>query len=326
MTTAQEVNDVAIVGAGPGGLACAIEAKRHKLNYLVIEKGCLVNSVFHFPTNMTLFSTPELLEIGNIPFIIPTAKPTRTDLLGYYRRVAQHFELKINLNEKVQSISGKRGAFQIQTSGDKVYLAKNIVIATGQYDTPSLMNIPGEEREKVSHYYTEAHPYYQKKIAVIGGKNSAVEAALDLYKHGVEVTIIHRGEDFGKSVKYWILPDIKNRIKKGRIQAYFNTTVAEIKEDLLILTGDDGIETELENDFVFALTGYRPDMGFLRNMGVEFDPKLTPVHDEETLQTNVPGIYIAGVITAGCEASKVFIENTRNHGTKIIGHINGTNV
>ncbi len=326
MTTAQEVNDVAIVGAGPGGLACAIEAKRHNLNYLVIEKGCLVNSVFHFPTNVTLFSTPELLEMDGIPFIIPTAKPTRKDLLGYYRRVAEHFELKINLNEKVESISGKKGDFQIQTSRNKIYSAKNIVIATGQYDSPSLMNVPGEDLEKVSHYYTEAHPYYRKKVVIIGGKNSAVEAALDLYKHGAEVTVIHRGEDFGKSVKYWILPDIKNRIKEGKIRAYFNTTVNEIKEGSLVVTDDKGVETELENDFVFALTGYRPDMGFLKNVGVELDSKLTPVHDEETLETNVPGVYIAGVITAGCDGSKVFIENTRNHGTKIIGHINGSNV
>ncbi len=326
MTTAQEVNDVAIVGAGPGGLACAIAAQKHNLNYLVIEKGCLVNSVFHFPTNVTLFSTPELLEMGGIPFIIPTAKPTRKDLLGYYRRVAEHFDLKINLNEKVESISGKKGDFQIQTSRNKIYSAKNIVIATGQYDSPSLMNVPGEDLEKVSHYYTEAHPYYRKKVVIIGGKNSAVEAALDLYKHGAEVTVIHRGEDFGKSVKYWILPDIKNRIKEGKIRAYFNTTVNEIKEGFLIVTDDKGVETELENDFVFALTGYRPDMGFLKKVGIEFDSKLTPVHDAETFETNVSGVYIAGVIIAGCEGSKVFIENTRNHGTKIIGHINGSNV
>ena len=325
MSTAQEVNDVAIVGAGPGGLACAIAAQKHNLNYLVIEKGCLVNSVFHFPTKTTLFSTPELLEIGGIPFIISTEKPTRTDLLGYYRRVTEHFDLKINLNEKVESISGQKGDFQIQTSRNKIYSAKNIVIATGQYDTPNLMNIPGEDLEKVNHYYTEAHCYYRKKVAIIGGKNSAVEAALDLYRHGAKVTVIHRGDDFGKSVKYWILPDIKNRVKEGKIRAYFNTTVKEIKEDSLIVE-KDGVETELENDFVFALTGYRPDMGFLKNAGVEFDSQLTPVHDAETFETNVPGVYIAGVIIAGCEGSKVFIENTRNHGTKIIGHINGSNV
>ena len=325
MPTAQEVNDVAIVGAGPGGLACAIAAQKHNLNYLVIEKGCLVNSVFYFPTNVTLFSTPELLEIGGIPFIIPAEKPSRKDLLGYYRRVTEHFDLKINLNEKVESISGQKGDFQIQTSRNKIYSAKNIVIATGQYDTPNLMNIPGEDLEKVSHYYTEAHSYCRKKVTIIGGKNSAVEAALDLYRHGAEVTVIHRGDDFGKSVKYWILPDIKNRVKEGKIHAYFNTAVKEIKEDSLIVE-KDGVETELENDFVFALTGYRPDMGFLKNAGIELDSTLTPVHDAETLETNVPGVYIAGVIIAGCEGSKVFIENTRNHGTKIIGHINGSNV
>lgn len=325
MTTAQEVNDVAIVGAGPGGLACAIEAQKHNLNYLVIEKGYLVNSVFHFPTDMVLFSTPELLEIGGVPFIIPTEKPSRAALLDYYRRVAEHFELKINLNEKVESISGQRGDFQIQTNRAKAYSAKNIVIATGQYDNPNMMNIPGEDLEKVSHYYTEPHPFYRKKVAIVGGKNSAVEAALDLYKHGAEVTVVHRGEDFGKSVKYWILPDIKNRVKEGKIRAHFNTTVKEIKEGSLVIE-IDGAETELENDFVFALTGYRPDMGFLKNVGVEFDSKLAPVHNEETFETNVPGVYIAGVITAGCESSRVFIENSRNHGTKIIGHINGTDV
>lgn len=326
MTRAQEVQDVAIVGAGPGGLACAIEAKKHNLNYLVIEKGCLVNSIFHFPANMTLFSTPELLEIGSVPFIISTEKPTRTDLLGYYRRVAEHFDLEINLNEKVESISGQKGDFLIRTSRDKAYSAKNIIIATGQYDTPNLINIPGENLEKVSHYYTEAHPYYKRKVAIIGGKNSAVEAALDLCKHGAEVTVIHRGDDFGKSVKYWILPDIKNRIEEGKIRTYFNTTVKEIKEDALIVENAGGVELEIENDFVFALTGYRPDMHFLRDVGVEFDSKLTPVHNTGTLETNVSGVYIAGVITVGCEGSKVFIENSRNHGTKIIGHINGSNI
>lgn len=321
MVTGNGVHDVVIIGAGPAGLVCAIEAQKQKLNYRVLEKGCLVNSVYHYPTNLVLFSTPDLLEIGGIPFIISTEKPTRTDLLEYYRRVAAHFDLRINLYEKVESITGRKGDFTIQTNRGKSYAARNIVVATGQYDNPNWMNISGEEREKVSHYYTEAHPYYDKKVAVIGGKNSAVEAALDLYRHGADVTLIHRGETIGKSVKYWLLPDIENRIKEGKIRAMFNTAVEKIEADQLIVRNGDGAQQELENDFVFAMTGYIPDLDFLQELGVDLGAQSTPAHDTETLESNVPGVYIAGVITAGAEGSKVFIENTRNHGTKIIGHI-----
>lgn len=322
MSTDFGIYDIVIVGGGPAGLACALEAQKHELNYLVIEKGCLTNSIFRFPTNLVLFSTPELLEIGGIPFIISSEKPTRTDLLKYYRRVVETSELKVKLFEKVESVSRKKNGFEIHTNRNQHYLTKNIVVAAGQYDNPNMMNVPGESLEKVSHYYTEAHPFYNKKVAVIGGKNSAVEAALDLYKHGAEVTVIHRGPAFGKSVKYWILPDIENRIKEGKIKALFNTILVEIKENYIVIQDlAGGQRSTIDNDFVFALTGYHPDQSFLRRLGIEIDLQMTPTHNSDTLETNVLGVYVAGVITAGCEGSKVFIENSRDHGKKIIGHI-----
>lgn len=309
-----------IIGAGPCGLACAIEAQKNNLEYLVIEKGCLVHSVFRFPTNLILFSTPDLLEIGAIPFIIATEKPTRTDLLTYYRRVAGHFKLNIKLFERVDLLDGQKNRFIIATNLAS-YRARHVIIATGQYDNPNSMGIPGENLGKVSHYYTEAHPYFDRKVAVIGGKNSAVEAALDLYKHGAEVTLIHRGPTFGKSVKYWILPDIENRIKEGKIKALFNTVVNQIQEKYIIVQDGNGQQRKIENDFVFAMTGYNIDEGFLRKIGVQIESGSSPLHNPETFETNVPGIYVAGVLTAGSNGSKVFVENSRHHGTKIIGHI-----
>ena len=321
MVTDKAIYDLVIIGAGPIGLACAIDAQKHGLNYLVLEKGCLVNSIFHFPTNLIFFSTPDLLEIGGIPFIISAEKPTRTDLLKYYRIAAEHYGLNIHLFEKVAAIRGKAGDFTISTDRPESYRTRNIAIATGQYDHPNMMNIPGEDLEKVSHYYTEAHPFYKKKVAVIGGKNSAVETSLDLLKYGAEVTLIHRGNDFGKSVKYWILPNIENRIKKGKIRALFNTVVQEIRENSIVIQNGTGSVQELENDFVFALTGYNPDTEFLQKLGVELGDMYRPAHNEETLETNVPGIYVAGVITVGSEGSKVFIENSRDHGAKIVRNI-----
>lgn len=321
MATAQEVYDVVIVGAGPGGLACAIEAKQHRLKYLVLEKGCLVNSIFRFPTNVILFSTPDLLELARVPFIISTEKPKRSDLLNYYRRLTEEFGLQINLYERVMSIDGEKGRFFVKTNRRASYSTRNVVIATGQYDNPNYLNIPGEDLPKVSHYYTEAHPYYRKKVAVIGGKNSAVEAVLDLYRHGAQVTLIHRGSELGRSVKYWIRPDVENRIKENKIQAHFNTVVEEIKEDCIVTRSLDGNRREIPNDFLFALTGYHPDLKFLESLGIKIESNCTPVHNSNTLETNVLGIYIAGVITAGAEGSKVFIENSRFHGRKIIGHI-----
>ncbi|MCG8606732.1 YpdA family putative bacillithiol disulfide reductase [bacterium] len=315
-----EVQDVIIIGAGPGGLACAIEAQKQQLNYLVIEKGCLVNSIYRFPTNVTFFSTPELLEIGGIPFIIPGEKPSKSDLLNYYRSITEHFDLNIRSFEAVTSVSAVQEGFVVTTEAGSEYQAQYVVVAMGQFDNPNFLRIAGEELDKVSHYYTDAHPFYKKNVAIIGGKNSAVEAALELYRHGANVTVIHRGEAFGKSVKYWILPDIENRIAEGKIRAFFETAVEKITRTEIHLSTAGGRRV-IDNDFVFALTGYRPDLPFLRKIGIEIDATGTPVHNPDTLETNVPGIYVAGVITAGCRGSKVFIENSRDHGKKIVRHI-----
>jgi thioredoxin reductase (NADPH) len=287
---------------------------------LVLEKGCLADSIYRFPPNLIFFSTPDLLEIGGIPFIIASEKPTRTDILEYYRRVTEHHHLNIKLYEPVTSVSGTKPEFLVETSSSR-YTASHIIVATGQYDTPNRLEVPGEDLETVSHYYTEPHPYYGRKVVIIGGKNSAVEAALDLYRHGADVTIVHRGNTFGKSVKYWIRPDIENRVKEGGIKAFFNTVVEEFLADGLIVRNGTGGERKLDCDFVFALTGYKPDRDFLEKMSISIGEGLRPRHNPETLETNVPGIYVAGVITAGSESSEVFIENSRHHGTKIVGHI-----
>ncbi|MFQ5639881.1 MAG: YpdA family putative bacillithiol disulfide reductase [bacterium] len=316
----KEKYDAVIIGAGPSGLACAIEFQKHGLSYLVIEKGCLAHSIFRFPTDLTFFSTPDLLEIGDVPFIIPAEKPKRIDVLNYYRRVTEFFNLNIHFSERVTAVVGRKPEIQITTE-QADYVARHLVLATGQYDNPNIMRIPGENLPKVSHYFSEGHPYYKRKVAVIGGKNSAVEAALDLYKHGAEVTLIHRGETFGPSVKYWIRPDIENRIKEGKIKSLFNTRVTEIKEKTILVEGADGRINQFDNDFVFAMTGYNIDTDFLAKAGVELQPDTVPCHHPDTLESNVPGVYVAGVLTAGSNGSKVFIENSRNHGTKIIGHI-----
>ncbi len=311
--------DVIIIGAGPCGLACGIAAKEHGLTHLIIEKGCLVHSIFHFPINMTFFSTPELLEIGQVPMIIRDEKPKRLDALQYYRRVAILHALKFRLYERVERIRRTDDGFTVYTHSGRSYPSRWVVLATGYYDHPNLLNIPGEDLPKVSHYYKEAHPYFDQKVAVIGGQNSAVEAALDLHRAGARVTLIHRGPEIGRAVKYWLRPDIENRIREGSIQALFNTRVVEIKNDRLIIVTGGGRQRELANDFVFALTGYHSDNGLLREAGIEFEADgLTPVHDHETLETNVPGLFVAGVLTAGADANKVFIENSRHHGTLIM--------
>lgn len=313
--------EVLIVGAGPTGLACAIEAQKAGFKALILDKGCLVNSIFHYPTNMVFFTTPELLEIGDVPFTTSLVKPTRLEALEYYRRVAEHYQLHIHQYQWVKTITGDDGKFRV-TATDRLdhihdYRARKIVIATGYYDLPNLIGVPGEDLPKVFHYYREAHPYYDTDVVVIGGKNSAAEAALDLWRHGARVTLVYRGTHIHPHVKYWVRPDIENRIKAGEITAYFNTTVQEIGSDYMVLRTPEG-SARLKNDFVFALTGYHPDFDFLSSVGIELSSEQNrPFCDPETLESNVPGIYVAGVIVAGSRTNEIFIENGRFHGKLI---------
>jgi len=320
------MHDIIIIGAGPTGLACAIEAETRGLDYLVIEKGCIVNSIKNFPLQMTFFTTPELLEIGGMPFVTPYQKPTRLEALKYYRRVADTYRLKLHLYETVLSVEGRDGNFQIKTETrdrqGRHYRARKIVLATGYYDIPNFLNVPGEDLPKVTHYYREAHPYYGMDVAVIGGKNSAAVAALDLYRAGARVTLIHRGSRLSSSIKYWIKPDIENRIKAGEIQARFDTTVVEITQRTLVLRHRSGEKVALENDFVFAMTGYRPDLEFFHTIGVRLDPEdQRPLIDKESYESNVAGVYLAGVVVAGMFTNEVFIENGRFHGKVVVDHI-----
>src|SRR5256885_3522141 len=287
--------DVLVIGAGPTGLACAIEAQRAGFTAVLIEKGCLVNSLFHYPANMVFFTTPELLEIGDIPFSSANQKPTRPEALEYYRGVAQHYKLIVRQYERVEEVSGMDGKFTVHTKhvrGDqREYHAKKIILATGYYDLPNLMGIPGENLPKVFHYYQEPHPYFDTDVLVIGAKNSAAIAALELWRRGARVTIVHRGPGIHQNVKYWIKPDIENRIKNGEIKAHFNSTVRQIAQDCVLLQTPEG-ELRIKNDFVFALTGYHPDYDFLRNAGIKLAEKdCRPECDPKTLESNVPGIY-----------------------------------
>jgi thioredoxin reductase (NADPH) len=316
------VTDVLVIGAGPTGLACAIDAQRAGFSVVVVDKGCLCNSLFHYPSNMTFFTTPELLEIGEMPFSSPNQKPNRNEALEYYRKVAEHYRLNVLQYHTVDEVDGFDGDFTVRTTdrfGRKVPLrARKLIVATGYYDLPNYLGIPGEDLSKVEHYYHEPHPYFGLKVLVIGGKNSAAIAALDLWRHGAHVTLVHRGAELHRHIKYWIKPDIENRIKNGEIAAYFSTTVVRITEDAVALRTPDG-EVSIENDFVFALTGYHPDFGFLEQLGVRLDetndrcPRCNPA----TLESNVPGIYLAGVIVAGERTNEIFIENGRFHGKLI---------
>jgi thioredoxin reductase (NADPH) len=324
----QELFDVIIIGGGPTGLSCAIEASCEGFNYLVIEKGCVVNSLYHYPTQLVFFTTPELLEIGNLPFVCEREKPNRIEALKYYRRVVETYHLNINQYEKVLGLTGGDGGFQVETeltlTGERnSYRARKIIVAIGYYDQPNYLGIPGEELPKVSHYYKDAHPYFDREVAVIGGANSAAIAALDLYRHGAHVTMIHRGANLRPSIKYWILPDIENRITNGEVKALLQTIVTEIKEkSIKTVNLKTNEESELPNDFVFALTGYHTDNDLLRSLGIEIDPEtMKPAFDPETLESNVPGIYLAGVVTAGKETGKIFIENGRFHGGQIVKHL-----
>jgi thioredoxin reductase (NADPH) len=316
-----ELFDVLVIGAGPTGMACAIEAQRIGLRAVLVDKGCLVNSLFHYPAHMTFFTTPELLEIGDIPFSSPNQKPNRNEALEYYRKVAEHYALDARQYQRVERVEGSDGDFRVHTI-DRLGLphhhqAQKLVIATGYYDLPNYMDIPGEELPKVSHYYHEPHPYYDNDVLIIGGKNSAAIAALELWRHGARVTLVHRGPAMHKNVKYWILPDIENRIRNQEITAFFNSTVREIRERSVSLETPTG-NVEIANDFVFALTGYHPDYDFLKSTGVQLGgSECRPVCNTETLESNVPGIYLAGVIVAGARTSEIFIENGRFHGRQI---------
>lgn len=314
--------DVLVIGAGPTGLACAIEAQKAGLKAVLVDKGCVCNSLFHYPAHMTFFTTPELLEIGNIPFATPNQKPTRSEALEYYRKVAEYYQLDVRQYHRVEQIKGSDGDFTVHTVdrfSRKIPLhAKKLVIATGYYDLPNYMSIPGEKLPKVSHYYDEPHPFFGLEVLVIGGKNSAALAALDLWRHGAKVTLVHRGPEMHHHVKYWILPDLKNRIQNGEIQAYFSSTVSRVDEDTVTLQTPEGEKT-LSNQYVFALTGYHPDFSFIEGLGIQLDSEndRCPVCDPETLESNVAGIYLAGVIVAGERTNEIFIENGRFHGVQI---------
>jgi bacillithiol disulfide reductase len=326
--TASEIVDLLVIGAGPTGMACAIEAQRAGFTTLLVDKGCLCNSLFHYPSNMTFFTTPELLEIGNMPFSSPNQKPNRNEALEYYRKVAEHYKLDIRQYENVERVDGRDGNFTVHTT-DRFgrllqHRARKLVIATGYYDLPNYLGIPGEGLSKVKHYYHEPHPFYELDVLVIGGKNSAAIAALDLWRHGAKVTLVHRGAEMHRHVKYWILPDINNRIKNGEITAYFNSNVTNITEDDVTLSTPDGVIT-VANHFVFALTGYHPDFSFIERLGVKLDESndRCPVCDPTTLESNVPGIYLAGVIVAGERTNEIFIENGRFHGQLIAEDLRG---
>jgi thioredoxin reductase (NADPH) len=313
--------DVLVIGAGPTGLACAIEAQKIGARVVVVDKGCIVNSLYHYPPHMVFFTTPELLEIGNIPFTTARQKPTREEALEYYRNVARHYRLKVCQYERVTSVTGSDNEFLVRSvdahGQEHAYKVRKVIISTGYYDLPNMMNIPGEDLPKVFHYYRESHPYYDTDVLVIGGKNSAALAALDLWRHGARVTMVHRNAHLHANIKYWILPDIENRIKAGEINAYFESSVTEIGPDTVTLATPKGA-VELQNDFVFALTGYHPDFEFLESMGIELlGEQKRPACDPQSLETNVAGIYIAGVVLSGVRTSEIFIENGRFHGQHI---------
>lgn len=309
-------HDAIVIGAGPTGLACGIELKRRGVDTLIVEKGCVVNSLYHYPTHMTFFTTPELLEIGDIPMTSMNEKPTRTEALKYYRRVADHYKLNIHQYERVDSIAGEDNSFEISTSLS-TYTARKIVIASGYYDVPNLLHVPGEDLPKVIHYYKEPHPYYDHDVMVIGAKNSAAIAALELFWTGARVTLVHRGPEIHRHVKYWIKPNIENRIRNGEIKGYFNTTVAAINHHTVLLNTPDG-PVEVKNDFVFAMTGYKPDLTFLNAHGITLEPDTQkPRTDPQTLESTRKGVFLAGVIVAGMHTNEIFIENGRFHGRQI---------
>ncbi|WP_420321771.1 YpdA family putative bacillithiol disulfide reductase [Flagellimonas sp.] len=313
--------DVLIIGGGPIGIACGLEAKKKGLSYLIVEKGPIVNSLFNYPINMQFFSSSERLEIDDIPFISKEAKPKRNEALEYYRRIVTSNELSIHLFEKVLEVQKQSQIFSVKTDKDQ-YTAKNIIVATGFYDLPNKINVPGEDLPKVSHYYKDPHFYASQKLAVVGASNSAIDAALECWRKGSEVTLIIRGSEVGQRVKYWVRPDIINRIEEGSIKAYYNSNVKEIRPTEIVIDTPDG-EVVLENDFVLALTGYMPNFEFLEKLGIELskDEKRLPQYNPDTMETNIEGLYLAGVICGGMETHKWFIENSRIHAPIIMDAI-----
>ena len=318
----KQILDLLIVGGGPIGIACGLEAEKKGLSYLIIEKGCLVNSLYHYPTNMTFFSTSEKLELDNIPFISNNPKPHKREALEYYRRIATSNHLNIHLFEEVKKIDSSNKDYHKVKTSEQEYTSKNVVIATGFYDIPNYINVPGENLPKVAHYYGDPHYYATQKTIVVGASNSAVDAALEIYRKGGDVTMVVRGSEIGNRVKYWVKPDIDNRIDEGSIKAVFNAEIKEIKEKEVVIQSKGGEQT-LENDFILLLTGYRPNFEFLRSIGITTsdDGKRIPTYNPDTMETNIPGIYLAGVICGGVETHKWFIENSRVHAKMIVGDI-----
>lgn len=313
--------DVLIIGGGPIGIACAIEAQKKNLKYTIIEKGCIVNSLYNYPEGMSFFSTSEKLEIDGIPFISKNAKPLKAEALEYYRRIVTSRDLRMQLFEKVTEVKRLNPGFEVHTSKG-AYLADNIVVAIGFYDLPNLLDVPGEELPKVAHYYNNPHFYARQEVAVVGASNSAVDAALEIYRKGGNVTMIVRGDDIGERVKYWVRPDIVNRIAEGSIKAHYNTNITEIHKDRIKLRGPKG-DFELPNDYVLALTGYQPNFAFLENLGVELskDALRKPIYNEATMESNQPGVYLAGVVCGGMKTNEWFIENSRVHAGMIMGDV-----
>ena len=313
--------DMIIIGGGPIGIACALEARKAGLDYLILEKGCLVNSLYNYPANMTFFSTSERIEIGGVPFVSNNVKPNRSEALEYYRRVAVSGHLNIHLQELVRDIRQRPGGFEV-ISAHRTYHAANVVLATGFYDIPVLMDIPGENLSKVTHYYKEPHFYAMQNVVVVGASNSAVDAALETWRKGAEVTMVIRGEGIGPRVKYWVKPDIENRIKEGSIKAYTRSTLAAIRHHEADIQTPEGIVT-IPNDYVIALTGYQPNFDFLRRAGILLsdDERLQPYYDPATMETNIPGLYLAGVVCGGMNTHVWFIENSRVHAGMIVRNI-----
>ncbi len=312
---------VVIVGGGPIGLACGLACKDAGLDYVILEKGCLVNSLYHYPSTMTFFSTSERLEIGDVPFVSISAKPSRAEALEYYRRVAQNQDLNIRLFEEVLSVNQVAGAFDVQST-KQIYKASHLILATGFYDMPNLIGIVGENLPKVKHYYKDPHYYAFQKVLVVGANNSAVDVALETYRKGAEVTMVVREPEIGPTVKYWVRPDIENRIAEGSIKAYFSSTLSKVTEHHVEITTPDGVMVE-ENDWVLAMTGYKPNLDFLEKLGVNLvdDPVRKPFYNEETMESNVPNLYLAGVICGGMDTRRLFIENSRVHDIKIVKNI-----